>query len=145
MEVESYEKVAAKTYTLPSDEQQHIVVRQNQHQHEEHEQVQIPEEAVVTVIVRHVAGGVDMDQKTDARHHQDHHRAERVEQESPVGGERADAAVGHVEGKSGQPGELNYLVKPLFFGCQLEDRAHGKHERQQHHSRTDEADQLLEL
>ena len=85
VEVETDEQIAAQAHAFPSDEQQRVVVRQHQHQHEEHEQVQVAEEAIVAVVVRHVAGGVDVDQKTDAGDDQDHHGAERVEQESPVG------------------------------------------------------------
>ena len=84
MEVEADQQVAAQSHAFPADEQQHVVVRQHQHQHEEDEQVQVAEEAVVAVVVRHVAGGVDVDQEADAGDHQDHHGAERVEQEAPV-------------------------------------------------------------
>ena len=91
VEVEPDQQVAAQPHAFPADEQQRVVVRQHQHQHEEDEQVQIAEEPVVAVVVRHVAGGVDVDQEADAGDHQDHHGAERVEQEAPVGGEASPA------------------------------------------------------
>src|ERR1700687_5073450 len=113
MEIKSDQKIAAQTDALPADEQQHVVVRQYQHQHEEHEKVQVAEEPVVSGVVRHVADGVNVNQKADAGDYQNHHRAERVQQKSPVGGEGGQAAVSHVERQSGQPSELNYLMDLL--------------------------------
>ena len=113
VEVEADQQVAAQAHAFPADEQQRVVVRQHQHQHEEHEQIQVAEEAVVAVVVGHVAGGVDVDQEADAGDHQDHHGAERVEQEAPVGGEGGQLAVGHVERQAGEPGELDHLMHAL--------------------------------
>ena len=110
VEVEADQQVAAQTDAFPADEQQRVVVRQHQHQHEEDEQVQVAEEAVVAIVVVHVAGGVDVDEEADAGDDQDHDGAERIEQEAPVGGEGGQLAVGHVEGQTGDPGELDDLL-----------------------------------
>ena len=110
VEVEADQQVAAQPHAFPADEQQHVVVRQHQHQHEEDEQVEVAEEAVVAVVVIHVAGGVHVDQEADAGDHQDHDRAERVEQKAPVELEGGEVPVGHVERQAGEPGELDDLV-----------------------------------
>ena len=55
--------------------------------------------------MRHVAGGIDVDQETDAGDDENHHGGERVEQEAPVGDEIREAAVEHVERHGGEPFE----------------------------------------
>src|SRR5262245_60452493 len=66
LKVETDQQIRAEAHALPSDEQQHIVVRQNQREHGEHEEVEIAEEAVVATLVRHVSGGINMDQHAHA-------------------------------------------------------------------------------
>ena len=78
-EVEADQQVAAQPHAFPADEQQQVVRRQHQHQHEEHEQVQVGEEAVVAAFVRHVADGVDVDQRADAGDDQQHDRGQPVD------------------------------------------------------------------
>src|SRR6516225_5600288 len=77
-EVEPNQKVATKPHSLPPDKQDHIIRSEDQRQHEKHEQIQVREEAVVTAFVSHVAGGVDVNQESDARHHKHHHHGELV-------------------------------------------------------------------
>ena len=79
LEVKTDQKVGAEPHAFPAHEHHQVVVRQNQHQHGEHEEVQVAEEAVVPAFVRHVSGGVDVDQEADARDDQHHHAGERVE------------------------------------------------------------------
>ena len=73
-EVEADQQVTAQAHAFPADEQQQIIRRQHQGEHEEHEQVQIREEAVVAFFVRHVADGVNVNQRADAGddHQHDH-------------------------------------------------------------------------
>ena len=54
-EVKPDQQVAAQSHAFPADEEQQEVRAEHQDQHEEHEQVEIGEEAVVTAFVRHVA------------------------------------------------------------------------------------------
>ena len=68
-EVEPDQQVAAQAHAFPSDEQQQQIVRQDQRQHREHEQIQVAEEAVVAALVRHVAGGINVNQEADAGDH----------------------------------------------------------------------------
>src|SRR5262245_25525916 len=56
----------------PTDKQQQIIAGEHQREHEEHEQVQITEEAVETAFLPHIADGVNVDQKSDAGHNQQH-------------------------------------------------------------------------
>ena len=142
--VETDQQVAAQSHAFPAHEQQRVVVGQHQHQHEEHEQVQVAEEAVVAVIVRHVPDGVDVDQEADAGDHQDHDRAERVEQEAPIRLERAHLAVGQVERQAGDPGELDHLVHLVRQAGKLPDGGHREQEGNQDRPRADQADKELE-
>ena len=58
-------------------------------EHEEHEEVQIGEEAAVALLVRHVADGVDVDQEADAGDDQQHDERELIEHEGEVARKRA--------------------------------------------------------
>ena len=53
-------------------------------EHEEHEEVQICEETPVALLMRHVADGVNVDEKTDAGDDQQHHQCELIEREGEV-------------------------------------------------------------
>ena len=124
-EVEADQKVRAQAHAFPAHEHQRIVVRQHQREHEEDEEVEVAEEPVVAALVRHVAGGIDMDQESDAGHHQDHEGTERVEQEAEVRlGQR-------------QPGEQNDFVDALVLRqvAQLQDSAHRQNEGDEESSR----------
>ena len=91
----------------------------------------------------HVTDRVDVDQKAHASDDQDHHAAERVEQVTPVSGEVDQSAGRGGRLEPGEPGELHDLVRMALDAPQLEDRAGGKDERQQHRAGADETDELL--
>src|SRR5207244_7691283 len=67
-EPESDKQVRAQADALPSDEHQQVIVRQDQRQHEEDEQVQIREIAIEARVMAHVSGGVHMNEKSNAGH-----------------------------------------------------------------------------
>ncbi len=142
VEVEPDQQVAAQADAFPADEQQQVVVRQHQHQHEEHEQVQISEKAVVASLVGHVADGVDVDQEAHAGNHQNHHRAEWIQQEAPIGAEAPQRSVGQMERQSAHPGVLNHLVDFDRHARQFDHRRGGEEEREQHHARAKQADEF---
>src|SRR5439155_552201 len=79
-----------KAHALPAHEHEQEVVGQHQREHREHEQVEVQEEPAERGIVRHVAGGVDVDQEADPGHDQRHHRRQRIQHERDVGPEVAD-------------------------------------------------------
>ncbi len=89
LEIEADQQIRAQAHALPADEHQHVVVRQDQRQHREHEQVEISEEAVIAALMRHVTGGINVDQHADAGHKQQPDAGKRIEQESGVGLKRA--------------------------------------------------------
>ena len=72
-EIETDQEIAAQPDAFPSDEQQQQIVRQDQRQHREHEQIQVAEEAVVAAFVRHVAGRIHVNQESDAGDDEQHH------------------------------------------------------------------------
>ena len=78
-EVEADQQVAAQAHAFPAYEEEHEIGGENENQHEEHEQIQVGEEAVVAAFVRHVARGIDVDQEADAGDDQHHHDGELVQ------------------------------------------------------------------
>jgi hypothetical protein len=93
MKIEADQQVRTQAHAFPSHEQQHVVVREDQRQHGEHEEVEVSEEAVVAAFVRHVSGGVDVDQHAYAGDEQQPDARERIEQESGVDVEGSGRAV----------------------------------------------------
>ena len=83
--VKADQQVGGESNALPADEHEQKVLRQHQGQHEKHEQVEVGEVAPVSLFVRHVADGVDMDQKADAGDDQQHDQRQGVEQEVKIG------------------------------------------------------------
>jgi len=64
-----------------------------------------------------------MDEEADPGDHQNHDRAERIEQEAEIGGEAGQSSGCGVERQPGEPGELDDLVGALRKARQLPDRA----------------------
>ena len=86
-----------KPHAFPADEEHQVRVAADEDHHHGDEQVQEDEEARVASFVMfeahilvHVADGVDVDQRPDARDDQHHRGRERVDAEGPVEVERAD-------------------------------------------------------
>ena len=61
------QEIRAKTDAFPTNEHQQEVIRQNESQHREHEQVQIRKEAVKALVAVHVTRREYMDQEPDKR------------------------------------------------------------------------------
>ena len=83
-EVETHQQIAAQPDAFPAHEEDQIIRGQNQGQHEEHEQVHVGEEAVIAFFVRHVAGGVDVNQRPDARDDHEHDHRQLVDRKIPA-------------------------------------------------------------
>ncbi len=101
LEVEADEQVGGETDALPADEQQQEARREDQHQHEEHEEVEVGEEAPVALFVRHVADGVEMDEEADAGDHAEHDQGEVVDAEGEVDLEAGDGDPGLADQRDG--------------------------------------------
>ncbi len=78
-EPKSDQQIRRQAHALPADEHQQVVAGQNQRQHEKHEQIQVAEEAVVAALFPHVADGINVNEKSDAGHHQQHDQRKLVE------------------------------------------------------------------
>src|SRR5229473_3215058 len=76
--IKSDEQVARKPHALPANEEQHVIRRQHQNQHEKHEQVEVRKETVVTALMGHVPGRVDMNEPANSGHYQHHYDRELV-------------------------------------------------------------------
>ncbi len=68
-EIEADQQIAGETHAFPPNEKQNVVGGEHQDQHEEHEEIQVAEEAVVAAFMRHVSGGVDVNEEPDAGDH----------------------------------------------------------------------------
>ena len=90
-EPEANQQIRRQAHALPPDEHHQIVVGQHQRQHEKHEQVEVGEEAIVAGIVPHVPDGVDVNQKADAGHDQQHDERKLIDVEGKIDNERTGA------------------------------------------------------
>ena len=84
LEPEADQQVRREAHAFPADEQHEQRAAEHQQQHEEQEQVEVREVARVALVLLHVAGRVDVDQRAHAGHDQRHHRGEAVEVERDV-------------------------------------------------------------
>ena len=78
-EPESDQKVGTEADSFPADEENGVVRSKHEHQHEEHEQIQVGEVSRIPWIVAHVADAEDMDQSTDSSDDQNHHHRQLIE------------------------------------------------------------------
>ena len=131
---ESDEEIGAEAHRFPAEEHQEEVVRQDQREHREREEVQVSEVPAVGLLVPHVSHRVDVDQEAHARHDEHHHGAQRIEHEAHV---RAE-----VPGLD--PG-VEALRGPALLGREREQVAEARErdcEGQAHRSHADDAGQL---
>ena len=80
---EADQQVGGEADAFPAEEHLHEVVGRHQHQHGEGEERQIGEEARPVRVVRHVADRIDVDERRDGGHHDQHHRGQRVDAQAP--------------------------------------------------------------
>ena len=90
---EADEQVAAEAHALPPDEGEDERVAEDEGEHRRDEEVQVREEPgeARVVLVRHVRGRVDVDERADAGDDHDHRRGEPVHDEAP--GDRDEGAA----------------------------------------------------
>ncbi|MPM54767.1 hypothetical protein SDC9_101547 [bioreactor metagenome] len=121
LEVEADQQIRHQAHCFPAEEQLQQVVGHHQHQHGEGEQRDVREEAVVAVVFRHVAHGVDVHHQRHKGHHAHHHRGQAVDQEAHF----------HLQAAHLHPG-VDGLVEGGAFKHHLLEHKRGQHERQQH-------------
>ena len=78
------EQVRAEADALPADEEDREVVREDEHEHREDEEVQVGEEAPVPFLLLHVSDAVDVDERAHERDERQHEGRESVEAERDV-------------------------------------------------------------
>ena len=81
---EADQEVAREADALPAEEHLDEVVGRHQHQHGEGEERQIGEEARPVRILVHVADRVEVHERRDRRHDDQHHGGQRVDPKGPV-------------------------------------------------------------
>src|SRR6185312_361346 len=102
---EADQQIRGEADAFPSDKQQNIAVGQNQREHEKHEQVQVREEAIVAAFFRHVSDRVNVDEKADSGHDEQHRHRELVEIEAKIYAE----ALAHLHPGKGEPLDVGKL------------------------------------
>src|SRR5207247_4035031 len=94
----------AETDTYTAHKHHQVIVGEHQDQHRKHEQIHAAEEAVVSAFVRHVAGGINMNQEPYARHYQQHDGGELVKLETDVHVQAGRDATREMKGAQRKPG-----------------------------------------
>ena len=118
LEPEADQEIGAKPDALPADEHQDDVRGQDQHEHEEGEQVQEGEVSGIALVFGHVSDRIDVDEQADARDDQGHDGGQLVELERDGGPERA--ADDPVEER------LRKRIRLDAPAGQLDETGHGK-------------------
>ena len=104
VEPERDQEVGAGAHALPAEEGHDEVLAQHEHEHREHEEVQVDEELGELRIAVHVPDRVQVDERADAGDEQRHRDRQRVDQEAHL----------HVEPARGDPGEEVDHLEPLL-------------------------------
>ena len=86
---EADQQVARQADQLPGDEHDEEAAREDQHEHAEHEEVEVGEEAPVPRVVAHVADRVDVDEQADRRDDDQQAGRQVVDEEPDIDLERA--------------------------------------------------------
>ncbi|MNK95710.1 hypothetical protein D3C87_1159590 [compost metagenome] len=89
-EPEADQQVRAEADAFPAHEHEGERGAEHEDEHREHEEVQVREVAAEAPVMAHVAHRVEVDQRSDARDHEDHHGRERIQQEGDVDLQGAD-------------------------------------------------------
>ena len=126
---EADEQVGAQPDPFPADEHDEVVRAQDEGEHREHEEVQVRHVAGVAGVVRHVARGVEVDEKADEGDDEDHHRRQRVHLVGPVDVERRYTCSG-LRGRARQPRPQCFDDRVSGRGARLEDRVDRHQERE---------------
>ena len=92
LEPEADEQVRHHANGLPAEEQLQEVVRHHQREHGEGKERYVAEEALVAVVVGHVADGVDVHRQRHEAHHGDHQRGQVIDEETDLQAQPAHLA-----------------------------------------------------
>ena len=84
IEVVPDQEIGAEADPFPADEKHQEIISHDEQQHGDHEQIHVHEEAGKSVFSVHVPDGVDVNQKSDPRHHHQHHGGQRIDQKSEI-------------------------------------------------------------
>ena len=113
--VEADQEIRGDANTFPAEEHLHEVVGGDQHQHGEGEEREIGEETravafafVEVLVMRHVADGIEVDERRHSGDDDQHDRGQPVHADSPVGGKRTALDPAHdldMLGRAGVEGE----------------------------------------
>ena len=86
---EADQQIGGEADALPAEEHLHEIVGRHQHQHGEGEERQIGEEARPRRILGHIADRIEMDERRDRRHDDEHDGGQRIDAQRPIDVQRA--------------------------------------------------------
>ena len=90
--IKADEQIAGEADAFPSDEEENVIGGEDEDEHEEHEEVEVGKEAVVAAFVRHVAGGIDVNEEADAGDDENHDHGQLVHLEVEARAEKIATA-----------------------------------------------------
>ena len=125
---EADQQVRRQADALPADEEHQVVVGQDEQQHRGDEQVEESEEAAPSIIMRHVADGVHVDQTADAGDQQHENDGELVDEQPdidvpPSTGDPVVQRYGHRTGGNVAAKQLDEVDQTQSERDQRRDRA----------------------
>ncbi len=151
MEIESDQQIRTQPHAFPTHKHQRVVIPQNKGQHGEHEEIEVSEKSVVPALMRHIAGGINMDERAHSGYEQQPYAGERIKQKTGICLKRRRGAVApdviHMAGIGAQPGVDDFLERlpGIVVGVVrvLPHRDAGKQEGQGHRADTNCIDRRL--
>jgi hypothetical protein len=108
---EADQEIARETDPLPAEEKLEQIVGRHQHQHREREERQVAEEPRLVRFLLHVADRIDVNERRDRRHHDQHYRGERVDTQRPFGMQIAKGDEGEQRYACVMPGEADIVER----------------------------------
>ena len=81
---EANQQIRHQAHRLPAEKQLQEVIGHHQHQHREGEEADIGKKPLITVVILHVADGVDMHHQRDRGDNTHHRCGQRVDQETDL-------------------------------------------------------------
>ncbi len=152
MKVKPNQQIRAQSHAFPPDKHEHIIICQDQREHREHEEIEVPKKSVVPPFMRHVPGRINMDQHSDPGYKQQPDARQWIQQKSGIRMERSLRPVRlqiiHLPGIGTEPGikhslEGLIIVRRSISRRVLPNRAASHQERQHHRSHANRAHRLL--
>ena len=84
LEPEADQQIGSQAHAFPANKQQEGISSEHKNCHEKHEQVHVREISPVSLVIVHVADGINVDQETNARDDEQHNQRKLVENKAEI-------------------------------------------------------------